>query len=58
VVISSIHRLHLLENFDYIYILEKGNIIDEGSFDHLLAYSEVFKSMWNHQTGQVIQMTA
>jgi ATP-binding cassette, subfamily B, bacterial len=58
VVISSIHRLHLLDNFDYIYILEKGNIIDEGSFDHLLTYSEVFKSMWNHQTGQVIQMTA
>jgi ATP-binding cassette, subfamily B, bacterial len=58
VVISSIHRLHLLDNFDYIYILEKGKIIDEGSFDHLLAYSEVFKSMWSHQTGQVIQMTA
>jgi ABC-type multidrug transport system fused ATPase/permease subunit len=58
VVISSIHRLHLLDNFDYIYILEKGKIIDEGSFDHLLTFSEVFKSMWNHQTGQVIQMTA
>ncbi len=58
VVISSIHRLHLLEHFDYVYILEKGKIINEGSFDHLLTYSEVFKSMWNHQTGQVIQMTA
>ena len=58
VVISSIHRLHLLENFDYIYILEKGKIIDEGSFDHLLTFSDVFKSMWSHQNGQVIQMTA
>ncbi|RYF96457.1 MAG: ABC transporter ATP-binding protein, partial [Chitinophagaceae bacterium] len=58
VVISSIHRLHLLENFDYIYILEKGNIIGEGSFPKLLAENEVFKSMWNHQTAQVIQMTA
>ncbi|RYY13973.1 MAG: ABC transporter ATP-binding protein, partial [Chitinophagaceae bacterium] len=54
----SIHRLHLLEHFDYIYILEKGKIIDEGTFDHLLNYSEVFKPMWSHQTGQVIQMTA
>ncbi|RYY08722.1 MAG: ABC transporter ATP-binding protein, partial [Chitinophagaceae bacterium] len=58
VVISSIHRLHLLENFDYIYILDKGKIIDQGSFEHLLTYSEVFKSMWSHQNGQVFQMTA
>jgi ATP-binding cassette subfamily B protein len=58
VVISSIHRLHLLDNFDYIYILDKGKIIDEGSFEQLLSTSEVFKSMWSHQKGQVLQMTA
>jgi ABC-type multidrug transport system fused ATPase/permease subunit len=58
VVISSIHRLHLLENFDYIYILDKGKIIDQGSFHQLLADSDVFKSMWSHQNGQVLQMTA
>ncbi|RYG01099.1 MAG: ABC transporter ATP-binding protein [Chitinophagaceae bacterium] len=59
VVISSIHRLHLLDNFDYIYILDKGKIIAEGSFEKLLADSEVFRGMWNHQAGgQVLQMTA
>jgi len=58
VVVSSIHRLHLLDKFDYIYILDKGKIIDEGSFDHLLNLSDVFKAMWNHQTAQVFKMSA
>jgi ATP-binding cassette, subfamily B, bacterial len=34
--VSSMHRLHLLDQFDYIYILEKGKIIDEGTFDELI----------------------
>ncbi|MBS1562773.1 MAG: ABC transporter ATP-binding protein [Bacteroidetes bacterium] len=51
-VISSIHRLHLLEQFDYIYILEKGRIIDEGSFEQLMANSVTFKTMWDHQNGR------
>jgi ABC-type multidrug transport system fused ATPase/permease subunit len=51
-VISSIHRLHLLPQFDYIYVLEQGRIIDEGSFDDLLKNSEAFKALWEHQKGQ------
>lgn len=51
-VISSIHRLHLLDQFDYIYILDKGKIIDEGSFEKLMNESEVFRGMWNHQQSQ------
>ena len=35
--LSSMHRLHLLDQFDYIYILEKGRIIDEGHFDELIS---------------------
>ncbi len=30
-IISSIHRLHLLEKFDYIYLFDKGKIIAEGN---------------------------
>lgn len=48
-VISSIHRLHLLDHFDYIYILDQGKIVDEGSFEYLLANSDTFKNMWDHQ---------
>jgi ATP-binding cassette, subfamily B, bacterial len=48
-VISSLHRLHLLRHFDYIYILRNGSIIDEGSFEDLKRYSLVFQEMWSHQ---------
>lgn len=34
--VSSMHRLHLLDQFDYIYILEKGRIVDEGTYDELM----------------------
>lgn len=49
VVVSSIHRLHLLNNFDYAYILENGEIVDEGSFKHLYMHSPVFQKYWKHQ---------
>lgn len=48
-VVSSLHRLHLLKDFDYIYILREGAVIDEGSFEDLSRYSLVFKEMWQHQ---------
>jgi ABC-type multidrug transport system fused ATPase/permease subunit len=48
-VISSLHRLHLLTRFDYIYILQGGKIADEGSFDDLHAHSPLFQQLWKHQ---------
>ena len=34
-IISSVHRLHLLDRFDYIYIFSRGRIIGEGTHDSL-----------------------
>lgn len=48
-IVSSLHRLHLLVHFDYIYVLENGRIIDEGNFEHLRNYSPVFQELWRHQ---------
>ena len=48
-IVSSIHRLHLLSRFDYVYILHQGRIIDEGSFDWLRDNSPAFQEMWRHQ---------
>lgn len=48
-IISSLHRLHLLTHFDYVYIMKDGSVIDEGTFEHLRRYSLVFKEMWEHQ---------
>jgi len=45
IIVSSIHRLHLLEKFDYIYFFEKGKIIAEGTLEDLKRNSK-FKSLW------------
>ncbi len=44
-IISSIHRLHLLDNFDYVYMFEKGKIIAEGTFSQLKKHPK-FKYLW------------
>lgn len=48
-VLSTLHRLHLLTKFDYVYILQDGRIIDEGTFKHLKENSAVFQELWKHQ---------
>jgi ABC-type multidrug transport system fused ATPase/permease subunit len=48
-VISSLHRLHLLPEFDYIYILRNGAVIEEGTFEELKRSSLVFNELWEHQ---------
>ena len=48
-MVSSMHRLHLLEHFDYIYILDSGRVVDEGGFHDLMSRSEPFKKLWKHQ---------
>ena len=34
-IISSIHKLHLLPFFDYIYVLQDGEIVEEWEYEHL-----------------------
>ncbi|SKC18471.1 ABC transporter ATP-binding protein [Dyadobacter psychrophilus] len=48
-VISTLHRLHLLTKFDYVYILRDGHLVDEGTFAELRANSAVFQDLWRHQ---------
>jgi len=48
-LISSMHRLHLLGQFDYVYILRQGYVVDEGTFEHLRNNSPVFQELWKHQ---------
>lgn len=48
-IISSMHRLHLLGRFDYVYILNRGRIVDEGTFEYLRDNSPVFNDLWRHQ---------
>ena len=53
-LVSSMHRLHLLHRFDYVYILKDGRVAGEGTFTHLLGHSEAFQELWAHQKGAAI----
>lgn len=48
-VVSTLHRLHLLSRFDYVYVMQHGCIADEGTFAHLREHSLLFKDLWRHQ---------
>jgi ATP-binding cassette, subfamily B, bacterial len=48
-VLSSLHRLHMLTKFDYVYVLQNGRIADEGTFEALYQNSSIFKELWKHQ---------
>jgi ATP-binding cassette subfamily B protein len=48
-IVSSLHRLHLLWMFDYVYVLQQGSIVDEGNFESLRKNSAVFSDLWKHQ---------
>lgn len=49
VIISALHRLHLLPLFDYIYVMEKGGIVAEGQFQELMDNSAEFQELYKHQ---------
>lgn len=38
-VVAAIHRLHLLPLFDTIYVLEQGKVVEQGTFEELVAKS-------------------
>jgi len=44
-IISSIHRLHLLKKFDYIYMFDKGKVVAEGTLDNIKKNPR-FMSIW------------
>lgn len=45
-IISSIHRLHLLDKFDLIYVMEKGKIVQTGTLNDLKEQKGLFKDLW------------
>ena len=45
-VITIAHRLSTLKNMDRIVVLDKGKVIEEGSFDELLNLKGKFFNLW------------
>lgn len=51
-VVSTLHRLHLLRFFDYVYYMEDGRVVAEGTLNELLADSSGFRRMYDEQVGR------
>jgi ABC-type multidrug transport system fused ATPase/permease subunit len=49
VIVSALHRLHLLRFFDAIYVMQQGEVIARGSLQELMSGSDAFKELWRHQ---------
>ena len=47
-VISAIHKLHLLELFDKVYVFEDGCLMESGPFRQLITEGGKLASMWNN----------
>lgn len=54
-IIAIAHRLSTIKNLDRIVVMEKGKIIENGSFEELIAKENGrFKEMWKHQAGGMV----
>jgi len=51
-ILASIHKMNLLKYFDRILIMESGKIVDQGSFDYLLANNIDFRNSWEEYRRQ------
>jgi ATP-binding cassette subfamily B protein len=54
-IVSSIHKLHLLEMFDNIYVFDNGKIVESGTFAELIGSGGKLSEMWrNYQISDSI----
>lgn len=49
-IIAIAHRLTTVKNFDRIFLMKNGEIIDSGTFDYLLNHNADFQIMANHNS--------
>jgi ABC-type multidrug transport system fused ATPase/permease subunit len=53
-VIAIAHRLSTLREMDRIIVLDRGEIVEEGTHDKLIASGGIYSELWNHQAGGFI----
>lgn len=53
-VIYISHRLSTTRDADYIYMMESGQIIEEGTHKELLKLNKKYAQMWNIQAGRYL----
>lgn len=48
------HRLSTVRNADCIFVIEKGQLVEQGRHDELLARNGIYASLWKLQTGEAV----
>ena len=48
------HRLSTVRNADCIFVIDSGQLVEQGRHEELLAHNEIYASLWRLQTGEVI----
>ena len=49
------HRLSTVKHVDRIFVLDDGRLIEEGSFEALLARGGTFANLWAMQSGHYVE---
>jgi ATP-binding cassette subfamily B protein len=52
ITILIAHRLSTIRHADRIYVLEKGNVIEQGSHEELVSKNGLYYAMWRQQIGE------
>jgi ATP-binding cassette subfamily B multidrug efflux pump len=53
-VLAIAHRLSTIAQMDRLLVLDKGNIVEQGTHAELIAKNGIYAKLWSHQTGGFI----
>lgn len=53
-VLAIAHRLSTIAQMDRLLVLDKGQIVEQGTHSELIAYNGIYAKLWAHQTGGFI----
>jgi ATP-binding cassette subfamily B protein len=52
--VAITHRLTSVTNYDRIFVIADGRLVEQGTHDELVAFGGVYSRLWAEQTGQAL----